>query len=386
LLPCPDDGSCKLAQCFCSFAGTEPPGSLNVANVPQMVILSFDDAITDRTINVYKSLFNGKHRNPNGCAIKGTFFISHEWNNYDQTQWLYGQGHEIALNSITHETLANKSKERWRHEMIGLKESLEAFSYVDKESIKGVRAPQLLIGGVFKSESTFFIMVRRNTSFSGDAQFEMMEEEKLWYDNSMPVNEGPLWPQTLDHSLPWDCSGQNCPRRPHKGIWMIPLQLLQANNGIWYNTAKAALKVVKSFQPTDSRSSVVQFLRNNFYRNYNTNRAPFILTADTDFLTYLPDNGVVSAINDWLTEILGRKDVYVVTAKQVISWMQTPVALSEASKFKPWQCERRLKDHMQPCETPSICTYPSSKTIRAHSFRVCGNCPRSYPWLENPLG
>uniref|UniRef100_A0A0K0D0S1 NodB homology domain-containing protein n=1 Tax=Angiostrongylus cantonensis TaxID=6313 RepID=A0A0K0D0S1_ANGCA len=312
LLPCPDDGSCKLAQCFCSFAGTEPPGSLNVANVPQMVILSFDDAITDRTINVYKSLFNGKVSN--FCATATTFFVA------SQPKWMWPRN-RFELNNV-----ANKSKERWRHEMIGLKESLEAFSYVDKESIKGVRAPQLLIGG--------------------DAQFEMMEEEKLWYDNSMPVNEGPLWPQTLDHSLPWDCSGQNCPRRPHKGIWMIPLQLLQANNGIWYNTAKAALK------PTDSRSSVVQFLRNNFYRNYNTNRAPFILTADTDFLTYLPDNGVVSAINDWLTEVR-KKDVYVVTAKQVISWMQTPVALSEASKFKPWQCERRLKDHMQPCEVIS---------------------------------
>ncbi|VDM63890.1 unnamed protein product [Angiostrongylus costaricensis] len=314
-----------------------------------MVILSFDDAITDRTINVYKSLFNGRHRNPNGCAIKGTFFISHQWNNYDQTQWLYGQGHEIALNSITHETLANKSKERWRHEMIGLKESLEAFSYVDKESIKGVRAPQLLIGG--------------------DAQFQMMEEEKLWYDNSMPVNEGPLWPQTLDHSLSWDCSGQNCPRRPHKGIWMVPLQLLQANNGIWHNTARAALK------PTDSRSSVMQFLRNNFYRNYNTNRAPFILTADTDFLTYLPDNGVVLAINDWLTEV-GEQDVYVVTVKQVISWMQTPVALSEASKFKPWQCERRLKDHMQPCEVMS------AKLPQNIQGSLPGNCGSIWLWVQ----
>ncbi len=66
-----------------------------------MVILTFDDAVNGRTIDHYRNLFDGKYKNPNGCPIKGTFFISHEWNNYDESQWLYWQGHELAVNSIT---------------------------------------------------------------------------------------------------------------------------------------------------------------------------------------------------------------------------------------------------------------------------------------------
>uniref|UniRef100_A0A1I7X0A4 Prion-like-(Q/N-rich) domain-bearing protein 25 n=1 Tax=Heterorhabditis bacteriophora TaxID=37862 RepID=A0A1I7X0A4_HETBA len=322
--PCPTDGSCKLPNCFCSKTGMAIPGGFRPKEIPQMVILSFDDAITDRTINIYKSLFNGKHRNPNGCPIKGTFFISHQWNNYDQTQWVHSKGNEIAVNSITHETLSRSTKERWRHEMVGLRDSLKAFSYIEDASIKGIRAPQLLLGG--------------------DAQFEMMKENGFLYDNSMSVKEGPVWPQTLDHQLAWDCGEQNCPRKAHKGLWEIPLQLLQANDGIWHTMAKTTIK------PYDTRDSVRQMLRRNFYRNYKSNRAPFILTADTDFLTYLPDNGVVHAIEDWLEEILNKTDVYVVTTVQAIQWMSDPSSLSNIEKFRPWQCNVRLNDFIHPCE------------------------------------
>ena len=61
--------------------------------------------------------------------------------------------------------------------MIGLKESLKAFSYVEPGHVKGVRAPHLLLGG--------------------DVQFEMMRENGLIYDSSMTAQEGPVWPQTL---------------------------------------------------------------------------------------------------------------------------------------------------------------------------------------------
>uniref|UniRef100_A0A914YAE2 Uncharacterized protein n=1 Tax=Panagrolaimus superbus TaxID=310955 RepID=A0A914YAE2_9BILA len=99
--PCPIDGKCALPYCFCSPNGLGIPGDLRTSETPQMVIITYEGAITDRIINIFKSLFNGKFKNPNGCAIKGTFFISHEWNNYDQVQWLFSTGHEIGVNSIT---------------------------------------------------------------------------------------------------------------------------------------------------------------------------------------------------------------------------------------------------------------------------------------------
>lgn len=65
--------------------------------------------------------------------------------------------------------------------MVGLRESLKAFSYVDPSTVKGIRAPHLLIGG--------------------DNQFDMMAENGLLYDNSMTAQEGPVWPQTLGKNI-----------------------------------------------------------------------------------------------------------------------------------------------------------------------------------------
>ena len=43
-----------------------------------------------------------EHRkNPNGCPIHATFYISHEYNNYQYVQKLWNGGHEIAAHSIT---------------------------------------------------------------------------------------------------------------------------------------------------------------------------------------------------------------------------------------------------------------------------------------------
>ncbi|CAJ0583895.1 unnamed protein product, partial [Mesorhabditis spiculigera] len=362
LTDCPTDGSCKLPDCFCSRTGSTIPGNLSQKETPQIIILTFDDPVTDRTINIYKSLLDGRIRNPNGCAIKGTFFISHQWNNYDQTQWLYSRDNEIGVNSITHETLTTATEQRWRHEMGGLRESLKEFSYVEQDSIKGIRAPQLLIGG--------------------DNQFTMMQKAGFTYDNSIPLRGGPYWPQTLDHKMAWDCEEQNCPTKPFKGLWEIPIHQLISTNGKYAAMARSAIR------PFDSRDGVANMLKRNFLKHYKGNRAPFVITADTDFLTILPDNGAVNALSDFLNDVLNRTDVYVVTASQAIEWMKKPTKVAEIERFAPWQCQFLLNDHVQPCESPSVCTYSASSLQGGtpHSFRVCGSCPLAYPWIENPLG
>ncbi|PAV65451.1 hypothetical protein WR25_12538 isoform A [Diploscapter pachys] len=361
LTACPSDGSCALPHCYCSRSGMEIPGGLERKETPQMIVLTFSGPITDRVINIYKSLFDGKLRNPNGCPIRGTFFISHQFNNYDQTQWVHSRGGEIAVHSITSEVLRDKSSERWRHEMTGMRDSLRAFSYVDKESVKGIRAPHLILGG--------------------DDQFEMMERNEFEYDSSMPVSNGPYWPQTLDHSIAWDCGEQRCPKKPHKGVWEIPIQMLQGSDGMWKESA------IKTIKPYDTKITIKQFLQRNFYRNYKSNRAPFVLNADAEWLNYAPDNQVAEALEEWLQDVLNKTDVYVVTNSQLISWMKDPKKIDDVRQFRAWQCNFLLNDHVHPCENPSICSYAPSSGLRyAHSFRVCGSCPKSYPWIEDPLG
>jgi hypothetical protein len=47
--------------------------------IPQMILLTFDGAINHNNYNQYQKVLGGRYSNPNGCPIKGTFFISHEY-------------------------------------------------------------------------------------------------------------------------------------------------------------------------------------------------------------------------------------------------------------------------------------------------------------------
>lgn len=96
-----NNDDCRLPNCFCSRTGLDIPGNLPITEVPQIILLTFNGAITDLNIALYKALFNGRYRNPNGCPITSTFFISHPFNNYDQSQWLASAGHELAIESFT---------------------------------------------------------------------------------------------------------------------------------------------------------------------------------------------------------------------------------------------------------------------------------------------
>lgn len=97
--PC-DQSQCVLPECFCSKDGTQVPGDLDAAKIPQMILLTFDGAVNLNNFDHYRKVFN-KRQNPNGCEIKGTFFVAHEYSNYNMIQQLAGEGHEIATNTIS---------------------------------------------------------------------------------------------------------------------------------------------------------------------------------------------------------------------------------------------------------------------------------------------
>uniref|UniRef100_A0A0N4ZDN1 EGF-like domain-containing protein n=1 Tax=Parastrongyloides trichosuri TaxID=131310 RepID=A0A0N4ZDN1_PARTI len=359
LLDCPIDGSCSLPDCFCSTSGLNIPGNIQYHETPQMIILTFDGPITDRVINIYKNIFSGKHKNKNNCPIKGTFFVSHEFNNYDQTQWLHSTGHEIGVNSITHRTLSDLSEEEWDEEMSGLREALEKFSYIDPEKIKGVRAPQLGMGG--------------------EAQFTMMETMNFLYDNSQTTTDGPYWPQSLHYKTPWKCLGQTCPNTSHD-VWEFPINTLIRDDG------KNALFMLQAVTRFDSPEKISNMLLRNLEKHLRSNKAPFILNIESDFLTALPFNGAFQALDKFITKALQKNDTYFVTMEQALTWIQRPTRLVKLPNFSPWQCRRYRNEHQRPCETPSICSYDDSPTNYPHSFRVCGSCPNVYPWLRDPIG
>lgn len=98
--PC-DQNQCVLPDCFCSADGTQIPGRLEPNTVPQMITITFDDAINNNNIDIYEKIFKEGRNNPNGCQIKATFFVSHKYTNYSAVQELHRRGHEMAAHSIT---------------------------------------------------------------------------------------------------------------------------------------------------------------------------------------------------------------------------------------------------------------------------------------------
>lgn len=93
---------CHLPNCFCSSSGTRIPGRLEVRTIPQMILLTFDGAVnSDNWELISQTLLKNTYKNPNGCRIQATFFISHSFTNYQYVQKLWNEGHEIAVHSVT---------------------------------------------------------------------------------------------------------------------------------------------------------------------------------------------------------------------------------------------------------------------------------------------
>lgn len=63
-----------------------------------MITITFDDAVNNNNIELYDEIFDAKRKNPNGCQIKATFFLSHKYANYSAVQ--------VSSNNINFSTIS----------------------------------------------------------------------------------------------------------------------------------------------------------------------------------------------------------------------------------------------------------------------------------------
>ena len=62
-----DPNRCRLPDCFCG--GKNIPGGFKPEQIPQFVLLTFDDAVNGINKEFFAKLFKERY-NPNGCPIK----------------------------------------------------------------------------------------------------------------------------------------------------------------------------------------------------------------------------------------------------------------------------------------------------------------------------
>ncbi|XP_063386542.1 chitin deacetylase 1 [Cydia fagiglandana] len=365
--PC-DTGLCQLPDCFCTKTGTDIPGGLVPNQTPQMITLTFHGPVNHENWDVFtKHLFTPERRNPNGCNIKATFFIPHQYTNYRHVQKLWNEGHEIAVNSITNRGpeewwSKNATVEDWFDEMVGQANIINRFAKVRMEDFRGLRVPHLSLGW--------------------NRQFLMMQEFGFVYDATAvaPVSDPPYWPYTLDYKMPHKCSGnQYCPTRSYAGVWEMPINPF-LNEGGKEEEACTTLEHCPKLTDKD----VYDVLVSNFKRHYLKNRAPFGIHLNA---TWLKNAEYLHAFKKFISELMKLPDVYFVTNKQAIEWMKRPTPVLHINKFEPWQCKNHNLDDVEyACHKPRTCKL-QSKVLQHDKYMItCQGCPQSYPWIRNEFG
>jgi len=364
---------CVLPDCFCSADGTKVPGELEVSQVPQMIMLNFNGAVNVDNIPIYQRIFADDVINPNGCSIKGSFFVSHKYTNYSAVQELHRRGHEIGVFSITTrdkpQYWTKGTYDDWLAEMAGDRLIIERFANITDGSVVGVRAPYLRVGG--------------------NTQFQMMSDQFFVYDASIaaPIGRVPVWPYTLLYRMPHKCHGNggNCPSRSHP-IWEMPINELDRREDPDFDERLSGCHLVSSCSNVYERAQFRTLLDHNFNRHYGTNRAPMNLGFDAAWLEV--NKGFARELEKWIRDTLAdHSDVYFVTQIQVIQWLQTPQEVSTLTSFEPWK-ERCDTSQQQPhCSLPNACPLRTrelpGETIRLHT---CMECPNNYPWILDPTG
>ncbi|KAH9516648.1 Cda4p, variant 2 [Dermatophagoides farinae] len=392
LPPCVLD-DCRLPNCFCTNDGTLIPANIPPSQTPQMVLISFSGALNDlvydhyRRVLGYGNRFNSQQsrRNPNGCGIRATFFINHEYSNYAQIQWFAAQGHEMAVHSITHrqpETWwtdhANYSE--WAEEMIGMREIMIANAggttttpVLTRENIVGMRAPYIRPGG--------------------NSMFEMAHDFGFLYDSSIAAPRGtpPYWPFTYDYRQPFDCSNQ--PKKDESrrfGPTDDDSGYGRGGFGSGRGSSNRGARAKRQTPflgrplkcPTRSFPGLWEVPINPLYNEFNT-------------VIMLINVRNVRALNRFLDHIQSLKDVWFVTFQQMLSWVRNPKPASESS----FPCENNST--VYSCSRPHTCVlkhYLNKDNSAASEdnysrtdtryMPVCHSslCPQQYQWYGNTAG
>eukprot|EP00731_Ephydatia_muelleri_P022731 Em0015g314a len=186
--PCVPD-QCELPDCRC--AGVDIPGGLTPSNIPQIVLISFDDGLrTQDYEGFYASVFNDRN-NPNGCQIGLTFFASHYYTNYALLEDINKQyGYEMAVHTIDHNTNSLTTKEEYTGEIMGMKEILCMWGNVSSNSVRGFRAPFLA---------------------TNEAEIQVLYDNKFLYEASMNPQSNQDWIDLLTDNFNAHYNGNRAP-------------------------------------------------------------------------------------------------------------------------------------------------------------------------------
>ncbi|XP_057376047.1 chitin deacetylase 8-like [Daphnia carinata] len=360
-----DSEKCILPDCLCM--STMPPLGLKPEEIPQMVFLTFDDAVADVMYSTYQKIFHNR-TNPNGCNIVMTFYVTHEGTNYRLVNELYNRGNEMASHTVSHKMnyhyWTNTSVEFWQREAGYQRYFLHTYGNIPLNKIQGFRAPFLQTGG--------------------DATQSALRRLGMTFDSSyttIQLMDPPIWPFTMDYGLTHECIIPSCSKDKHPGFWTIPMiEFRNGENGALCKMADTCFPpyLTRPHFANQTTKEVFDYFMFNFKR-FNKTRAPFSINQHM-YWFLLENQAILEGFLQFLDYLASLDYVYIVPISKGIEWLKNPKTLAEMQTKNVFSCDS-TSANMAPCPKPQVCYYTTSIPGGARLMGSCNSCPAEYPWL-----
>lgn len=286
-------------------ASAIPPKNLPFSSTPQFILLTHDNAIDTSAHDLMLTVTAGL--SSNRCPISATMFAAVKGTQCGLLLDLYRRGYEIAAQSINMAKLGKLEYDAIRSEIVGTRTQLAGCG-IPEAAIKGYRAPGL--------ESKLEVR-------------QALESNLFLYDSSLKEDgkgrsftkgmASRVWPWNMAYGIPIDCSlfnatqscavGENWP-----GLFEVPVWGLTALGGPYYQDIGA-----------DGKTDVYDALKANFDAAYfGGNRAPLPIYVHS---LWLKDESHMSGLKRFVDYARSKPDVYFVTMRQLLEWMQAPLPI-----------------------------------------------------------
>lgn len=341
---CPE--TCVAPDCVC--ASTETPGDFPTEDAPQFVLLTFDDCLAATQLGLIEDLEAGL-TNPDGRPVPLTHFVNvtNCWGtggaptSASIVQQRYQRGDEIANHTETHTTSSGTTLGQWLVELAATEQFLESAG-VPRAHVNGFRAPY-----VATNEAMWNALQARGYRYDSS-----LMEQPLWSTSPSTGQDNYVWPHTLDHGAALDCEtffpGNNCPQTPRPGLWEIPLYYYThplgegaPSDSMYYGAFDPGASL--SFGPLIEGQELLDLLHWNANERYTGNRVPVTLYMHA---TDLQDAARRGTLNQFMHELRQKDDVWFITMRGLIEWMEAPVPASQMTTWYAEYCER------YPCAQP----------------------------------
>ena len=347
--------NCESPDCVC--ASIQPPGGLQAANTPQLVLITFDDSVHAASYATCQQILTN-HVNPNGTPIQATFFTESMWSDFRLIQQLYAQGHEIAIHTMSHTTMTNTDIDTWRREIYGCRKALAELAQIPLADIVGFRAPGLDYNHY---------------------SFQTLAEAGLEYDSSITEGLGGLsssastmiWPYTFDNGVA-QLTYKPPPQTNFPGLFEVPLWQTLDDQG--------AVASTMDF-PAGTSNQILDIFKLNLENRYFGNRAPMGLFMHANYLGESGQGWRLDLLNEFIRWAQSNPDfesnVWFVSTHAAVEFMRNPVGLLAATSFPPFVTTQRS---LPPVSMVVTCAWTTA------TFRTCGECPPVYPEPERVFG